>query len=86
MPELSRFYGIRISLHIPDHPPPHIHAVYGEFEATFDISPMEISDGYLPSRARRLVIDWMAIHQTELMIAWDRLQNGQSVSRIEPLR
>ncbi len=45
MPELSRFYGIRISLHIPDHPPPHIHATCGEFEATFDIAPKAISDG-----------------------------------------
>ena len=86
MPELSRFYGIRISLHIPDHPPPHIHAVYGEHEATFDIDPLEISDGYMPRRARRLVIEWMAIHQAELTMAWDRLQNGQSVNRIEPLR
>ena len=52
MPELSRFYGIRISLHIPDHPPPHIHAVYGEFEATFDIAPMETPTGIChPERA-----------------------------------
>ncbi len=86
MPELSRFYGIRISLHIPDHPPPHIHATYGEFEATFDIDALQDSDGYLPRRARSLVIEWMSIHQTELMIAWDRIQNGQSVDKIEPLR
>ena len=86
MPELSRFYGIRISLHIPDHPPPHIHAVYAEFEATFDIDTLEISNGDLPSRARGLVTEWMTIHQAELMVAWDRIQNGQSVGRIEPLR
>lgn len=86
MPELSRFYGIRISLHIPDHPPPHIHAVYGEFEATFDIDTLQDADGHLPRRARNLVIEWMSMHQTELMMAWDRLQNGQSVSKIEPLR
>ena len=85
MPELSRFHGIRISLHIPDHPPPHIHAVYGEHEATFDIVPLGISDGYLPPRSRWLVIEWMSIHQAELLRAWNRIQAGQSVSRIEPL-
>ena len=74
-----------MSLHIPDQPPPHIRASYSEFEATFDIAPITISDGYLQHRARRLVIECMTIHQTEPITAWDRLQNGQSVSRIAPL-
>ena len=26
MPELCRFYGIIIRMHIPDHEPPHFHA------------------------------------------------------------
>jgi len=30
MPEIARFYGIVIKLFFGDHPPPHIHAVYGE--------------------------------------------------------
>jgi len=29
-PELSRFYGIRITMNFVDHAPPHFHAMYGK--------------------------------------------------------
>jgi hypothetical protein len=37
MPELSRFLGIVIAMYYRDHPPPHFHAVYAEYEATINI-------------------------------------------------
>ena len=33
MPSISRFYGIVVSMYSSDHPPPHFHARYGEYEA-----------------------------------------------------
>jgi hypothetical protein len=33
MPTISIFYGIMIRMFFNDHPPPHFHARYGEFEA-----------------------------------------------------
>lgn len=33
MPEISRFYGIRITMNYAEHLPPHFHASYGEDEA-----------------------------------------------------
>ena len=30
MPEISRFYGIIITMYYDDHNPPHFHARYGE--------------------------------------------------------
>jgi len=33
MPTISRFFGIIISMHPSDHPPPHFHAQYAEDEA-----------------------------------------------------
>jgi len=33
MPELSRFYGVRIKMYYDDHNPPHFHAEYAEDEA-----------------------------------------------------
>jgi hypothetical protein len=41
-----------------DHPPPHFHARYGEFEATIDIDTMSIIEGRLPHRALNLVQEW----------------------------
>ncbi len=49
-PTISTFYGILIRMFFNDHPPPHFHARYGEFEATVEISTLEILEGELPRR------------------------------------
>jgi hypothetical protein len=53
MPEVARFYGIIIKLFFADHPPPHFHAIYGEYNALFSINPLEIIEGDLPERAKK---------------------------------
>jgi len=50
MPTISRFYGILIQMYFGDHPPPHFHALYAEFEAVIDIRTFEIIRGELPLR------------------------------------
>ncbi len=55
MPELSRFLGIVILMYYRDHPPPHFHARYGEFEAKFSIETGNIIEGNMPKRAASLV-------------------------------
>ena len=37
MPEISRFFGIVISMYFNDHNPPRFHAEYNEFEASMVI-------------------------------------------------
>ena len=49
-----------------DHPPPHFHARYGEFEATIEIATLNILEGALPSRALNLVQEWAMMHREEL--------------------
>jgi hypothetical protein len=63
MPTISMFYGILIRMFFNDHPPPHFHARYGEFEATVNIGTLEILEGHLPSRALNLVQEWAMIHR-----------------------
>lgn len=82
MPEIARFYGIIIKLFFGDHPPPHFHAVYGEYIAVFDIQTLEVIEGDLPNRARKLVIEWATIHQTELLEIW----NTQEFRKLSPLQ
>jgi hypothetical protein len=41
MPTICAFYGILIRMFFNDHPPPHFHARYGEFEATIEIDTLE---------------------------------------------
>ena len=59
MPEISRFYGIRITIYFDDHQPSHFHAEYGEHEAVFSIKDEEIINGKLPNTAKKLVKNGM---------------------------
>jgi Domain of unknown function (DUF4160) len=87
MPEISRFYGIIIYMYINDHNPPHFHARYNEFEATFSIEDFALLKGKLPAKAHSLVIEWTSIHQEELFINWKMLSEDEnkSYNKIEPL-
>jgi len=85
MPELSRFYGIVIKLFFDDHPPPHFHATYGEYEALVRIELLGVIAGTLPPRAMGLVIEWASIHQQELKGAWERAGNLETPDKIAPL-
>ena len=38
MPEISRFFGIVISMNYDDHNPPHFHVRYGGARATVEIA------------------------------------------------
>jgi len=72
MPTISMFYGITIKMFFSDHNPPHIHAVYGEYNCLFDIQKLEVIEGDLPRRAIDLVKEWAVKHQTELLKIWEK--------------
>ncbi len=67
MPEVTRFYGIVVKLFFGDHPPPHFHVVYGEYNALFNIETLEMIEGDLPNRATKMVIEWATRYQSELL-------------------
>jgi len=85
MPTISRFYGILIQMYFGDHPPPHFHALYAEFEAVIDIRTFEIIGGELPLRAIALVLEWAQQHRDELMRDWELCVQNQMPERIRPL-
>ena len=70
MPVIARFYGILIKMYFLEHGRPHFHALYGEFNAVFDIVTLEAMEGDLPARAEGLVRDWAALYQAELLEMW----------------
>ena len=85
MPAISAFYGILIRMFFNDHPPPHFHARYGEFEATVDIGTLEVIAGQLPRRALILVREWAMMHREELMEDWRFCRENTTPTKIEPL-
>jgi hypothetical protein len=68
-----------------DHPPPHFHARYGEFEATIGIETLEIIDGELPNRALNLVREWAMMHKEDLREDWQLCRANAVPTKIDPL-
>ncbi len=85
MPELCRFYGIIIRMFWRDHPPPHFHAIYGNYEAQIEILTSEVIGGVLPLGAHSLVSQWVNLHREELLAAWERARALQPIGKIDPL-
>ena len=50
MPEISRFYGVRVTMNYNDHLPPHFHAEYGSENAQIEIASGYVLEGSLPRR------------------------------------
>jgi hypothetical protein len=88
MPIISMFYGIIIRLYLLDnrqHHLPHIHARYGDFEATVGIQDGEILAGELPRKQLRLVQAWIELRRDELAADWELAVNGETPYKINPL-
>ena len=86
MPEISRFFGIVISMRFREHQPPHFHVEYGDDEAAIDIRTLTVLDGHLSSRALGMVIEWASQHQSELSDLWELAQNQQPLYKVSPLK
>lgn len=84
MPELSRFLGIVIAMYYREHPPPHFHAIYGDYEVTIEIDSGKVN-GEFPRRALSHVQEWRQMHHGELSSAWSLARLGHALPRIQPL-
>lgn len=85
MPEISLFYGIRVTMNWNDHNPPHFHVEYGGYKATIRIMDGVVDRGYLPNKQLRLVLAWCVIHEDELMQNWELSRDGKPMNAIAPL-
>ena len=85
MPEISLFYGIRITMYYYDHKTPQFHAEYKGNKAIIDINEARVIKGALPSRQLKLILAWCVIHQDELMQNWELSKDGLPLNRINPL-
>lgn len=83
MPTIAVFYGIIIMMRQRDkeHNPPHIHAFYGNEEASFYISNGELMNGSFPKNGKRLVKEFILFYQNELLEMW----NTSTYKKLDPL-
>lgn len=85
MPEVSQFFGIKVTMYYDDHNPPHFHAEYNGNKILVDIAAGKVIKGSFPSKQLKLVLAWDVIHQEELMQNWQRAKEGKTLYRIPPL-
>ena len=88
MLELSRFMGIVIKMLFNDtsqHNKPHIHAYYGEYEASIGIDG-ELLAGSIPVKQLKMIQAWLLIHEEEAYAAWNNAVRGEHFNKIDPLR
>lgn len=56
--------------------------MYGEYVALVSIESLEVIEGDLPNRAQKLVLEWAALYQQDLMQMW----NEQDFRKLPPLK
>ena len=88
MPEISRFFGIIITMYWEADAPhyaPHFHVRYNEYKAAYSIEPIAQLVGALPVRQQRLVEAWAELHQEQLRKNWELVQQGRKPVKIKGL-
>jgi hypothetical protein len=83
--EISGFFGMKILLDPRPAVPPRFRVAYDSARAEFSITPVEFVGGYLPPRAKTLVLEWASLHEKELVSAWQDQAAGRPPQRIAPL-
>ena len=73
MPLFELIDGIKINVYSNDHLPPHIHALYNEYEAIISINDKEVIRGFLPIPQLRKVKETMTENENDLFALFTAL-------------
>ena len=73
MPCLTKIQGVKICVYSNDHVPPHIHALFGEYEILIDIREITLIKGDMPNSKRRVALDYVNMNQEDLLDAFYKL-------------
>ena len=84
MPEISRFLGIIIYMNWGESLLPHFHAHYGDYEITVEVESGVVR-GEFPKLALRAVLEWLDLHQPDLLEDRALAQARKPLKSIEPL-
>ena len=73
MPTIKIIDSVKIDLYSREHPPPHFHAIYADFEVLITIGNFDIYAGRLPKPQLIKVINWARDNQAMLLDNFKRL-------------
>lgn len=67
MPTVKIIDSIKIDIYSREHPPPHFHALYAEYEELIEIESLKTYVGRIPETQKKKVIKWAIDKQDYLM-------------------
>lgn len=73
MPTIKIIDSVKVDLYSREHPPPHFHAVFADFEVLITIRDFKIYAGSMSKTQFDKVIDWAKLNQDILMDNFKRL-------------
>ncbi|WP_035986155.1 DUF4160 domain-containing protein [Leptolyngbya sp. KIOST-1] len=85
MPTISRFYGIVVFINYNDHQPHTFTSRYQDQEIIVEIETGTV-EGRMAKRALRMVLEWLDLHQEELMANWELARQRKALNEIQPLQ
>jgi hypothetical protein len=83
--EISRFSGVVVHMGFMAGARPRIQVVYGTHRALVGVDPIQLLEGEVPPVVLALVIEWVLLHQSELLECWERGRQGGPFWKISPL-
>ena len=78
MPTIAVVEGVRITIYLNDHLPPHLHAIFAGREAKISIVTGDVLDGALPRPKLRAVLTWLAANRGQVSYIWTEIRAGRS--------
>jgi hypothetical protein len=73
MPTVITIDSIKIDVYSREHPPPHFHAKFAEFEELIEIETLETYAGNIPRMQRKKVTDWAGDNKKFLLDVFNQL-------------
>jgi len=67
MPTVKIIDSVKIDIYAREHPPPHFHVIYAEYEELIEIETMDTYAGRVPAPQRKKVVTWANDHRNHLL-------------------
>jgi hypothetical protein len=78
MPTVKIIDNVKVILYSRDHPPPHIHLKYAEFEELIVIETLKTYAGQIPPIQRKKATDWAAQNKSYLLTVFNSLNPNRA--------
>lgn len=73
MPTVKTIDNIKIDIYSRDHPPPHFHVKFAEYEELVVIETLDTYAGKMPKVQRKKVTDWATDNKQFLLEIFNKL-------------